>query len=278
LPDAAAVDNLLAAAGESGYNQRMDEEMKNKKENYITLFEAAKLCSYSEPYLRLRARQGKLKSIKLGKKWMTTADWIGDYEKRVAEWRETSEAKRSVPEAVLVSAPVELSGNIVNEIPAGSSAIKTEEAAVPAYTPKTVLAFIQEDDMPMLPSKTPLAKFATGQILPVPQPSDTETDNNDHFAWFGALVSGALSALILAVAISAGSGMDDLASSAEKFAQANASQAVILGDNVPGAAVGAAGYSETAAEGIKEQFSPARLKEFVAAASRFLNNLDMSGW
>lgn len=257
----------------------MDEELRNQKENYITLFEAAKLCSYSEPYLRLRARQGKLKSIKLGKKWMTTAGWIGDYKKHVAEWRETSEAKRSVPEAVLVSAPVELSGNLAGESPVEAAAARKEEETVALVrAPKTVLDFIMEDDMPMLPSRTPLAKFATGQILPVPQPSDTETGNNDHFAWFGALVSGAVSALILAIAISTGSGMDSLASSAEKFAQANASQAVMLGDNAPGTTADVAGYSRIAAEDIKEQFSSSRLKEFVAAASRFLNNLDMSGW
>jgi len=43
------------------------EENENQNQNYISLAQAAKMCSYSEHYLRLRARQGKLKSIKLGK-------------------------------------------------------------------------------------------------------------------------------------------------------------------------------------------------------------------
>lgn len=62
---------------------------------YITLLEASKLCSYSEPYLRLRARQGKFKSIKFGKKWMTTTQWIEDYVKKTKEWNEKIAAKKT---------------------------------------------------------------------------------------------------------------------------------------------------------------------------------------
>jgi hypothetical protein len=69
------------------------EEKTNAE--YINLVEASKLCSYSEPYLRLRARQGKLKSIKLGKKWMTTELWIKDYVKRTKEWNEKIAAKKA---------------------------------------------------------------------------------------------------------------------------------------------------------------------------------------
>jgi len=69
------------------------EENENQNQNYISLAQAAKMCSYSEHYLRLRARQGKLKSIKLGKKWMTTLAWLREYEERVAEWRQLTEAK-----------------------------------------------------------------------------------------------------------------------------------------------------------------------------------------
>ena len=75
---------------------------EEKKEEYITLFQATKICSYSEPYLRLRARQGKLKSIKLGKKWMTTADWISDYVMRAKEWNDRVAAKKSLAEQNLL--------------------------------------------------------------------------------------------------------------------------------------------------------------------------------
>jgi len=64
-------------------------------EGYISLLEASKLCSYSEPYLRLRARQGKLKSIKFGKKWMTTELWIEDYIQRTKEWNDKIAANKT---------------------------------------------------------------------------------------------------------------------------------------------------------------------------------------
>lgn len=45
--------------------------------------------------MRLRARQGKLKSIKLGKKWMTTELWIKDYVKKTKEWNAKIAAKKA---------------------------------------------------------------------------------------------------------------------------------------------------------------------------------------
>ena len=82
------IDKL--SAGE--YNEAMEE---NENRNYISLADAAKLCSYSEHYLRLRSRQGKLKSIKLGKKWMTTRAWLDDYQRQVGDWRAAAEKKKA---------------------------------------------------------------------------------------------------------------------------------------------------------------------------------------
>jgi hypothetical protein len=261
----------------------MEEEQKNKnKENYISLFEAAKLCSYSEPYLRLRARQGKLKSIKLGKKWMTTAVWLADYEKRVQIWKSAAEAKRVVPTAVLVSAPAELSRNLAETAAVGHNVNNTASGAeMPEVTVYPAAPAWEADDMPLLPSKAPLARFATGQILPVPKQSETEIDSGNHFAWFGALVSGVLTALILAVAVSSG-GAGNLAASAGKFAQANASVAAI-GDEGNTAAISdpvadVAIFCRNTAEDVKDQFSSDRLKELVKETARFLDSLDMSGW
>lgn len=47
--------------------------------NYISLKEAAKHCDYSQDYLKLRARQGKLKAIKIGRNWFTTKTWLNEY-------------------------------------------------------------------------------------------------------------------------------------------------------------------------------------------------------
>ena len=55
---------------------------KNKNNNsyeYISLQDATKFCSYSQEYLSLRARQGKLKAVKLGRNWVTTREWIEKY-------------------------------------------------------------------------------------------------------------------------------------------------------------------------------------------------------
>lgn len=49
------------------------------KDEYITLQEAAKFCRYSQEYLSLRSRQGKLKALKFGRNWVTKKDWVEDY-------------------------------------------------------------------------------------------------------------------------------------------------------------------------------------------------------
>lgn len=48
-------------------------------EKYISLKDAAKYCLYSSDYLKLRARQGKLKAVKMGRNWFTTKEWLEIY-------------------------------------------------------------------------------------------------------------------------------------------------------------------------------------------------------
>lgn len=61
-------------------------EDHNDNQEYISLQEATKFCAYSQEYLALRARQGKLKSVKLGRNWVTTKEWLEDYADRVVEY------------------------------------------------------------------------------------------------------------------------------------------------------------------------------------------------
>jgi len=49
------------------------------EEKYLSLSEAAKYTPYSAEYLSLRARQGKLKAIKIGKIWVTKKEWVEEY-------------------------------------------------------------------------------------------------------------------------------------------------------------------------------------------------------
>lgn len=46
---------------------------------YLLLSQAAEFCSYSQEYLSLRARQGKLRAVKIGRNWFTTEDWLREY-------------------------------------------------------------------------------------------------------------------------------------------------------------------------------------------------------
>lgn len=64
------------------------KQMPNPKEKieYISLQEATKYCDYSQEYLSLRARQGKLKSIKLGRNWVTKIEWLKEYLEKVEEY------------------------------------------------------------------------------------------------------------------------------------------------------------------------------------------------
>ena len=57
----------------------MLQEQKIKEKRYISLAVASSLCQYSQEYLSLRARQGKLKAVKRARKWVTTKEWLQEY-------------------------------------------------------------------------------------------------------------------------------------------------------------------------------------------------------
>lgn len=166
------IDKL--SAGE--YNEAMEE---NENRNYISLADAAKLCSYSEHYLRLRSRQGKLKSIKLGKKWMTTRAWLDDYQQQVGDWRAAAEKKKAA--GGKAAPPPELAGVIFSRKP-------------PAPLPPFYRAgFCAAEDALFAPPKRRLAGFGAGQIMPPPRPSIAAGGQPFRF---GAIASGALAALL----------------------------------------------------------------------------------
>lgn len=57
--------------------------------------EMAKVCPYDQEYLGLLARQGKLQSKKIGKKWFTTVEAVNNYlrEKKPGETVKDLESK-----------------------------------------------------------------------------------------------------------------------------------------------------------------------------------------
>ena len=53
--------------------------VSQKRENFITLKEASKICPYSSKYLNLLTRQGKLEAHKERRNWLTTKEAIERY-------------------------------------------------------------------------------------------------------------------------------------------------------------------------------------------------------
>lgn len=138
-------------------------------ETYLTLFEAAKNCPYSEAYLRLRARAGKLKSIKMGKKWMTTKAWVDDYVLQSKEWNEKVTANRMKKDALVATAGIDakIPEPNIAQLPAGTYSLPQVE-------------FMSLDKKP---------------AVSIPQPSKTENFTNPRFLF--VLGSGAMMALLL---------------------------------------------------------------------------------
>jgi len=59
---------------------------------YISLKKAAGDSPYTAEYLGLRARQGKLKAVKVGRDWMTTHQWLEEYLARIS-YQKNGEAR-----------------------------------------------------------------------------------------------------------------------------------------------------------------------------------------
>jgi len=71
--------------------------MEQSGKNYISLKEAEKITGYSANYLGLRARQGKLKAIKIGRDWFTKKEWLEEYIRQVEEYKTKRRKKEEQP-------------------------------------------------------------------------------------------------------------------------------------------------------------------------------------
>jgi len=76
--------------------------MKKPGPDFISLIEAEKYCPYSADYLKLRARQGKLKAQKSGRFWFTKKSWVKEYVKEVDNYwdRRRKKDKEAIKEIV----------------------------------------------------------------------------------------------------------------------------------------------------------------------------------
>ena len=64
--------------------------MSIQNTKYISLHEASKLTDYSQEYISLLCRKGKIKGEKLGRNWFTTKEWINDYVARINKSKENN--------------------------------------------------------------------------------------------------------------------------------------------------------------------------------------------
>lgn len=62
---------------------------QTKSEKYISILEATKYCDYSQEYLSLRARQGKLMAKKNGRNWVTKKEWVQKYIEKNSQYNST---------------------------------------------------------------------------------------------------------------------------------------------------------------------------------------------
>ena len=63
---------------------------------YISLQEATKYCNYSQEYLSLRARQGKLKAIKFGRNWVIKKEWLNEYLIGIKEYNDSFAREKKI--------------------------------------------------------------------------------------------------------------------------------------------------------------------------------------
>jgi len=102
-----------------------------EKTQYISLSKASKYCSYSQEYLSLRARQGKLKAIKIGRNWVTKKEWLDEYLKNFSSNNKNEVLKKD--ELKKVEPPANL--------PVETEAIKLSLSLVEPSVSRTWLKF-----------------------------------------------------------------------------------------------------------------------------------------
>src|SRR3989344_4010368 len=90
---------------------------KEKKQQYISLAQAAQQSSYTQEYLSLRARQGKLKAVKIGRNWTTKREWLEEYISQAEEYKNGTDSRSG------------------NQVSAGNLVSKISESPAPENLP-----------------------------------------------------------------------------------------------------------------------------------------------
>src|SRR3989344_2269023 len=115
-------------------------EKEQEKIQYISLKDAAQFCNYSQEYLSLRARQGKLKATKIGRNWLTTHTWILEYAEQAKQLQKRLEENGAENNFLFSAGDLVPSPRGTHEITQGKFVdppenIPTEDSVVEEYDP-----------------------------------------------------------------------------------------------------------------------------------------------
>ena len=121
--------------------------MKPKTDSYISLQEAAKCCEHSQEYLSLRARQGKLRAVKIGRNWVIKKEWLEEYLTGIEEYNNNLKTKKTKPARIGYAEGV-----------AGGKVIKVKKVKVKVKkVEKEVL----------VPKNLPIGEFQLAEVRPL---------------------------------------------------------------------------------------------------------------
>ncbi len=151
----------------------------NDTNGYITLTDAASRSVYSQEYLSLRARQGRLKAVKQGRNWVTTLNWLNEY------LNSAEEARRQLREATIANDQVitikkpSVVDHLFEHHPAATSSMAKKRTAVIA--PLTGMSM----QSPKIDNQSSGSRSLWTDKQPVSVSNFDELSDNSHdvFGW-----------------------------------------------------------------------------------------------
>lgn len=153
------------------------------KADLISLAEAADHCKYSQEYLSLRARQGKLRSIKRGRNWFTTLGWLDDYLDQVDDVKTQLKTIVAIPSPIQELDPVQYSATTELSGPIKTPINNLIEARLPSPATEPAISIDPEFVVQPLAVRRPDqdARFAPTDVELIAEPVAVRTGR--HFFW-----------------------------------------------------------------------------------------------
>jgi len=94
-----------------------NKNKNNSSYEYLSLQDATRLCNYSQEYLSLRARQGKLKALKLGRNWVTKKEWLKEYVGQVEGYNNQANNHKKIKEKIIKIKEKTIDSNAPENLP-----------------------------------------------------------------------------------------------------------------------------------------------------------------